>query len=105
MRKCKYCGSDYELKEVPWKKRIFSKPTGNDWFILLIILLVLFTGYRYNLETKECRRIVSERHIDIERIENITFNYYREKFGECNPLALEADYSNITFDFVQPYHK
>jgi len=55
---CSHCGSYYVVPDkVPgdWKKKLFGRPKGNDWFILFMLVMVLIVAYAYNSETAACR--------------------------------------------------
>lgn len=56
IRKCAYCGSEYELKPgLSNFKNLFRKPSWNEWFILIILILVMVGAYFYYIDTQTCR--------------------------------------------------
>lgn len=56
IRRCQYCGNDYELKPGLFNfKNLFRKPSWNEWFILIILILVLIGCYFYYKDTQTCR--------------------------------------------------
>lgn len=56
IRKCSRCGSEYKINPglSNWK-RLFRKPTMEDWITLVILILLVATSYAYQHDTKICR--------------------------------------------------
>lgn len=60
IRICPYCNSQYEVKPgLSNIKNLFRKPSWNEWFILVIIIIVLIGAYFYYQDTKTCRETLN----------------------------------------------
>ena len=53
-RKCRYCGSEVEIKTGTdnWKS-LFRKPSLDEWITLFIIIMVILSSYAYKHDIKQ----------------------------------------------------
>lgn len=59
-RTCPYCHSEYEIKPgLKNAKNLFRKPTWDEWFILVLLIMVMIGAYFYYNDTKTCREFLS----------------------------------------------
>ena len=90
-RKCKYCGGKtaVEIGIHNWKN-LFRKPTLEDYIMLFIILMVIFSYYQYKVDINNI----------IEYYENGT--YYSDQIQlnnqETNLLSLYPENLSISLD-------
>ena len=55
-RTCPYCKQSYQTQigVDNWKK-LFRKPTMDDWILLIILALIILSAFAYTTETKACK--------------------------------------------------
>jgi len=98
---CKYCGSNY----IPLKKglhnwkNLFKWPTFNDFLILFIIILMIFSSWAYKRDIKTCRDYIAEQPQRIAELEQS----YQEKYSNCSNWCIGSnleigDQINISID-------
>lgn len=58
---CQHCGSSYipEKRGLHNWKKLFKKPSGNDWIVLILLIFTLIMTYAYMSETKTAREFAS----------------------------------------------
>jgi len=74
---CSHCGSYYVVPDkVPgdWKKKLFGRPKGNDWFILFMLVMLLVVAYTYNYETATCRETLRNLPVICGQYRNVLSN-------------------------------
>lgn len=59
-RICKHCGQEYEISTGlhNWK-RLFNKPSFDDWLTLFMIAMVIIGAFMYYNETKQCKEVIN----------------------------------------------
>lgn len=91
-RICPCCKQEVMI-EVGFKKdnfkRLFRKPTLDDWITLFIIAMVILAAYAYSLDTKTCRQTLNDLPATCAKL---SASYMQN--GSFEPY--KTDWSNMT---------
>ena len=94
LKRCKYCGNEY----IPQKKGLHNwrnllKFDSQDFIFLVIFLLIIFSAYAYQRDTKICREFVANQSEVIKQLETNIQNYY---MNESSYEELKLNISKYT---------
>jgi hypothetical protein len=85
IKTCPTCGNPYEVKPGTVWKRLFKKPTANEWITLALIVLVILAALAYKRDISVCQDTIQNiktvclgvnnipSNITIGSLNNITF--------------------------------
>ncbi len=96
IRKCKHCGSEVavEIGLHNWKK-LFRKPTLDEWITLFIIFMVVFSYYQYKVDIKN---IIEYYEGGNYCLNQITLDNIKNNQTFINPLNLSGFNSQMISD-------